>query len=148
MLNRPTEHRIADAVPGWEGLAASPGVVFAGGPVEEGRVLGLGRSRPEADEAVLEGWTSVLGRIGMVDLSQEATDAARQVDLLRLFTGYAGWGAGQLEGELREGAWFVFPAQEDDPLTPDPDALWRRVFRRQRDDLKWVAFFPEDPAQN
>lgn len=160
VLNRPSEHAVSEAVPGWEGLAAAPGVVFSGGPVEGGRILGLGRSKSDAS-AVTEAtpddspghsadgaWTPVLGRIGMVDLSQDPVDVGRRVDLLRFFSGYAGWGAGQLEGELQEGAWFVFEATEVDALTPQPDELWQQVFRRQPDDLKWVGFFPEDPAQN
>ena len=155
VLNRPTDHPVSTAVPGWEGLAAAPSVVFDGGPVEGGRVLSLGRRKARTNGAAVEmgdasdeTWTPVLGRIAMVDLSQEPADAGQRFDLLRFFSGYAGWGAGQLEGELREGAWFVFEATEADALTPQPDALWRQVFRRQPDDLKWVAFFPDDPAQN
>ncbi len=156
VLNRPTEHAVSEAIPGWEGMAAEPGVVFSGGPVEADRILGLGRSKPRANgaaEAATEGladgvWTPAQGRIGMVDLSQDPADVERRVDLLRFFSGYAGWGAGQLEGELQEGAWFVFEATEADPLTPQPDDLWQQVFRRQPDDLKWVGFFPDDPARN
>lgn len=156
VLNRPSEHAVSEAVPGWEGMAAAPGVVFSGGPVEGGRILGLGRSKPRANGAAeqpAEGpseaaSTPLLGRIGMVDLSQDPADVERRVDLLRFFSGYAGWGAGQLEGELQEGAWFVFEASETDALTPQPDELWQQVFRRQPDDLKWVGFFPDDPAQN
>jgi putative transcriptional regulator len=84
----------------------------------------------------------------MVDLSQDPAVVRRRVDLVRLFSGYAGWGAGQLEGELQEGAWFVFEATEADALTPQPEDLWQQVFRRQPDDLKWMGFFPDDPQQN
>ena len=51
VLNRPSEQRVSEAIPGWEGLAAAPGVVFSGGPVEGGRVLCLGRSKPGPDRA-------------------------------------------------------------------------------------------------
>ena len=160
VLNRPTEHAVSEAVPGWERMAAAPGVVFSGGPVEGDRILGLGCSKPRANgaaeqpagrpsESLSEGaWTPLLGRIGMVDLSRDPADVERRVDLLRFFSGYAGWGAGQLEGELHEGAWFVFEASEADVLTPQPHDLWQQVFRRQPDDLKWMGFFPDDPAQN
>jgi putative transcriptional regulator len=40
-----------------------------------------------------------------------------------VFVGYAGWDAGQLEGELREGAWFVLDADPEDALTACPDQL-------------------------
>jgi putative transcriptional regulator len=35
----------------------------------------------------------------------------------RLLLGYAGWGAGQLEGELKAGAWL--------PTALDPQLCWR-----------------------
>ena len=81
VLNRPTPHAVSETVPGWEGIAAAPGVVFSGGPVEGRRILGLGRGKPCANGAVAEqvegaegsligAWTPLVGRIGMVDLSQ------------------------------------------------------------------------------
>jgi len=145
VLNRPSESAVAQALPDWDALAAPPAAVFVGGPVEQGRVIALGRAVREAPQ---DDWTAVLGRVGMVDLQATPTDVASGFDLLRFFSGYAGWGAGQLEGELREGAWLVLDAREADPLTPDPDRLWRGVLARQTDDRKWLAFFPPDPRRN
>lgn len=145
VLNRPSQQRVGEAVPGWEQLTSEPGVVFSGGPVEPERVLALGRS---LDAEASSSWTAVLGRVGMVDLDAKPAALAQTVSAVRLFSGYAGWGAGQLESELGEGAWFVLDALEEDPLTDAPQDLWRRVFRRQRDDLMWFAFYPDDPTLN
>jgi putative transcriptional regulator len=47
----------------------------------------------------------------------------------RLYTGNSGWGGGQLEGELSEGAWLVAPARPQDVFA-DPETLWEAVTRR------------------
>jgi putative transcriptional regulator len=48
---------------------------------------------------------------------------------LRLLLGYAGWGPGQLENELSEGAWLVAPLKSDVIFEVDPDAMWEHVVR-------------------
>jgi putative transcriptional regulator len=66
------------------------------------------------------------------------------VDAVRLFSGYAGWMAGQLEAELATGSWLVVPSLPDDPFTDDPAGLWRRVLRRQGGH---VAIYASAPAK-
>ena len=41
-----------------------------------------------------------------------------------------GWGAGQLEREMEEGAWLALPYAEDLAFSPRVDDLWRRCFER------------------
>lgn len=48
---------------------------------------------------------------------------------LRLFLGYAGWGAGQLESELAEGAWLMAPLTRAVVFETAADAMWERVVR-------------------
>ncbi|MGH0028534.1 MAG: YqgE/AlgH family protein [Myxococcota bacterium] len=48
---------------------------------------------------------------------------------LRVMLGYAGWGPGQLESELAEGAWLVAPADPTVIFDVDPDAMWTHVVR-------------------
>ena len=64
-----------------------------------------------------------------------------------MFSGYAGWGAGQLEAELAEGAWFVADAAPADPFSEDPGGLWERVLGRRPDGLGPFAS-PGDPSRN
>ena len=54
---------------------------------------------------------------------------------MRVFAGYAGWGSGQLEGEIGEGAWYVVDAEPADAFTDDPEHLWRDVLARQPGEL-------------
>jgi hypothetical protein len=54
----------------------------------------------------------------------------------------------QLEAEIDEGSWYVIRAEAPDPISADPEGLWRRVLRRQGGALAVVSGFPEDPAFN
>ncbi|MCW2789382.1 MAG: hypothetical protein JWP56_1685, partial [Aeromicrobium sp.] len=67
---------------------------------------------------------------------------------LRVFAGYAGWGADQLQDELEEGAWLVVDALDGDLVSPRPERLWRDVLRRQGGDVRFWATFPDDPSTN
>ena len=67
---------------------------------------------------------------------------------LRVFFGYAGWSAGQLDAEIKDGGWIVIDAEPSDPWTDDPDVLWRSVLSRQGWPVAAFAGFPEDPGLN
>jgi len=144
VLNRPSTTDVDGALPEWGRLAASPPVVFVGGPVSPEAAICL--ARMSSGDA--EGWVPVVGAVGALDLSQDPDMLAAAVDEVRLFSGYAGWTTGQLEGEIEAGAWFVVDALEDDVLNPEPDSLWQRVLRRQRGNVAMFAAFPEDPTTN
>ena len=144
ILNRPSELDLASALPAWRSAAAEPGVVFLGGPVAQGGVLCLGR----AVAGTATGWQQVVGEVGIVDLERAPEDVLDEVDQVRVFTGYAGWSPGQLEGELEVGAWLVARSAPQDALSLDPGRLWQAVLRRQRGRTAWLANFPEDPALN
>ena len=47
----------------------------------------------------------------------------------RIFSGYSGWGGGQLEGELQAGGWLTTPASAEHVFS-DVDDLWERVVRQ------------------
>ena len=67
---------------------------------------------------------------------------------LRLFAGYSGWGAGQLEAELDEASWIVVDAEPDDAFAADPDELWRRVLQRKGRAFTLLEHMPIDPSLN
>src|SRR4051812_14198173 len=96
VLNRPSVTGVAGSLPdGWESLAAPPRVLFVGGPVGGGAAIGLARAQaPTRDTA---GWSPVLGRLGTVDLGSAPDALDVSLEVVRVFAGYAGWSAGQLE---------------------------------------------------
>lgn len=145
VLNRPTETELGGPLDAWRGMAASPPLVFVGGPVSPDAAVCLARSAPEVRPP---GWEPVVDGLGVLDLSREADDVRAGVDRLRVFAGYAGWGPGQLEGELEQGSWYVLDADPEDALTSLPGGLWRFVLKRQGGKLALVANFPADPSMN
>ena len=66
----------------------------------------------------------------------------------RAFGGYAGWGAGQLESEIRDDAWIDVGPQVDDVFTENPGTLWAEVLRRAGGSYRLMAMTPEDPLLN
>ncbi|WP_172384443.1 MULTISPECIES: YqgE/AlgH family protein [unclassified Streptomyces] len=157
VLNRPTPVGVGDILEGWGELAGAPGVVFQGGPVSLDSALGVAvipgdegavrsRRRPSRDDPI--GFRRVHGAIGLVDLEAPPELLAAALGSLRIFAGYAGWGPGQLEDELVEGAWYVVESEPGDVSSPDPERLWRSVLRRQRSELAMVATYPDDPSLN
>lgn len=145
VLNRATEVQVDDVLSGWEGFAASPAVVFEGGPVQPEAAICLARVRPGSEPT---GFSRVEGVVGTVDLSVEPSVLATDIEHLRVFAGYAGWGSAQLESEIEEGAWFIFDALPGDAFMAAPDDLWPMVLRRQGGLTAAVAHFPPDPALN
>lgn len=145
VLNRPTGTELSDPLPGWSRLAAEPPVVFVGGPVSPDAAICLARSWP--DEA-LEAYEPLMDSLGTLDLSVDPDEVAGGVQGVRVFVGYAGWGAGQLEGEIAAGAWWVVDASPDDALSAEPEELWRAVLRRQPGRLALFANYPPNPSTN
>ncbi len=48
---------------------------------------------------------------------------------LRMLLGYAGWGPGQLENELAEGAWLVVPVSAEVIFDVEASVMWEHVLR-------------------
>ena len=142
VLNRPSTLGVAETFPQWTAAAALPRVIFSGGPVEADAVLGLVRVRDAIDGP---GWTSITGAIGTVDLGMDPESVSAGVEQIRIYIGYAGWGAGQLEEEVAAGAWFVVEPAGHDVFHPDPDRLWGDVLRR---DAARAAMASDNPSWN
>ena len=69
------------------------------------------------------------------------------------YVGHSGWGPGQLESEVQDGAWLDFAATPDDVFgEQDPQAFWKRVLtqvgRRQMLSLFDVKHVPGEPREN
>jgi putative transcriptional regulator len=145
VLNRPTPVGVGDILESWADLTGEPDVVFQGGPVSLDSALGV--AVIPGEEGPL-GWRRVYGAIGLVDLEAPPELLAAALGSLRIFAGYAGWGPGQLETELTEGAWYVVESEPGDVSSPRPAQLWRAVLRRQRSELAMIATYPDDPSLN
>ena len=84
----------------------------------------------------------------MVDLDAPPAVVVDAIRGLRVFVGYAGWSAGQLDDEIAAGGWFVVDREPGDAFTAEPASLWRRVLRRQPGDLALLSTAPDDVTLN
>ncbi|HEY5664100.1 MAG TPA: YqgE/AlgH family protein [Ilumatobacter sp.] len=147
VINRPTDEPLADPVDRWSDLQAVPGALFDGGPVEPDALIALAWAKTPVVEAT-DDLSPIAGSVASIDLTRDPAFVAGQVESVRVFRGYAGWGPGQLEGEIEAGAWLVLDAEPGDVFDAAPESLWRSVLRRQRGRLAWLAEAPDDLSTN
>ncbi|HSX21569.1 MAG TPA: YqgE/AlgH family protein [Gaiellaceae bacterium] len=142
VLNRPSPAPVSEIVPQLETLVEDGEQLWLGGPVQPNAVLVLGEFLDPDDAAV-----PLFGALGFPALD-DPDEVVPVTTRRRVFAGYAGWGAGQLEDELAREDWIVEPAEADDAFTELPEALWADVLRRKGGIYELVARMPEDPSVN
>jgi putative transcriptional regulator len=141
VLSRPSEIRVADAVPELAELPETDEHVYVGGPVQPEAVVVLAELSEPADD--LE---PIVGNVIYMPPGVDPEDLP--ASRVRVFAGYSGWGPGQLEAELAEPAWIVAHAETSDVFAADPDELWRRVLHRKGGKFTLIASMPYDPTLN
>lgn len=144
VLNRPAASTVADAVPDLAWLAGADEQVYVGGPVAETAVIVLAEfDRPEVAGALVE---DDLGFVGTDADDPAALEGA--IRRARVFAGHAGWGPGQLEGELEEESWIVEPPRREEIFAAEPQGLWAAVLRRKGRRYALLSTMPLDPSMN
>jgi putative transcriptional regulator len=139
VLNRPMTMPVSEHFAALEEAVAFPAVFFEGGPVASGSVVAVAASPSSVPQ--------------LVDLDPLLVDGADRPEQLRLFAGYSGWSAGQLEAELAGGSWIIASVRRDDLGGDDifganPNDLWRSVLRRQPRPVSQMALYPDDLILN
>jgi putative transcriptional regulator len=142
VLNRQSETEVIDAVPELAELAGPVGLVSVGGPVQGEAVIVLAEW-DDADEA----GSIVFDDVGLMGAEAELELIAASTRRVRIFAGYAGWTAGQLEAEVAEPSWIIAEPDAEDVFGDDPD-LWGTVLRRKGGAFRLIATMPEDPSLN
>lgn len=142
VLNRPLEVSVAQAVPPLAELVAPGELLFQGGPVNPSQPVLLGDFHDPASAHL-----PVFGSIGFL-IGEVPREAAAELRRARVFAGYAGWDAGQLEAEMEQDAWILEPAREEDVFTDEPESLWPRVLRRKGPEFELLSRMPYDPTLN
>ena len=148
ILNRPTPLGVCAALLASEGGEETPcdteELLFKGGPCE-GPLMALHGDADFAQDMVCDGVYLA------TDKHLIEPVLAGTVTPARFFAGYAGWGGGQLEGEIAAGAWVVADAQPHVIFDPGPDP-WPQLIRANKpgDILKNFnpKIVPRDPSMN
>ncbi len=144
VLNRPSGRTVKEV---WDELDDSCECLESiniGGPVV-GPLLALHTQEYLAEAEVLPGLYLTAERENLDELVRQ------DYSTFRLFSGYSGWGEGQLEGELEQGGWITLKAKKEYVFVWDDD-LWDRIGEEitrdvYRRGLK-IKQFPTDPSLN
>jgi putative transcriptional regulator len=148
VLNKPMDAQVAAVLPDWQPHVTPPGRLFQGGPVGMDTAMGL-VSVPGAESGTDPlGISLLFGRLGLVDLDVPPPVVMSELSGLRIYVGYAGWTAGQLDEELVQGGWYVVEHEARDPFLLDTSQLWQDVLIRQRNTLSLVATHTDHPEMN
>ena len=142
VLNRPLEVTVDEAAPPLAELVQPGDLVYQGGPVQPQAAVVLAEFEDPSKAGVL-----ALERIGFLPEEAEP-DGLGGIIRARVFAGYAGWGAGQLENELDEEAWIVTLALPDDVFHEEPERLWEDVLARLGPAYAMLRTMPFDPSAN
>lgn len=125
VLNRPTTRSVDEALDLKAGTSGIDLPAFWGGPVQPSAVLSLVRTLRPGPKA-----RTILRE---VHLNPDLGDVKQVLDepggrlRVRIFSGYAGWGRGQLAAELGAGSWVLDPADAATVFSPEPSRMWEKV---------------------
>lgn len=145
IVNVRTEVPVSSVLGDVKGASGRSETVFFGGPVARNGVVALVRS----GSGVTEG-RRILDDVHLIT-TREPLEALLTSgaggDELRVYVGYAGWGAGQLEDETLRGSWHVVSADADLVFDAEPASLWRRQINRTERSMMVRSGAPGERAQ-
>ncbi|MGI9586306.1 MAG: YqgE/AlgH family protein [Acidimicrobiia bacterium] len=139
ILNAATDLKVVDHLPELEQQVSEPATVFLGGPVTTEVAVVLARS----STAEFLQPSGVKG-VGIVDI----LNLPDTVDAMRVFAGYSGWEAQQLESEIEEGAWWIIDPTSDDLFHSNTEGMWERTVRRAPGTIPFHERYPADIGLN
>ena len=146
ILNEISPTPLDAVLPDWAGSVSEPQLLFHGGPVSPNGAICIASVLDGGEEP--PGWRRLFENVGLLHLDTPIEIVAGAYRDLRIFAGYAGWSAGQLQSELAQGMWHVIAASYSDVFSASPLDLWRGVLRRQPGELSFFATWTEDPELN
>jgi putative transcriptional regulator len=140
ILNRPSGRTVGDIVQNKSLGALDEIPVLLGGPVQQDQLIFAGFRWIEGEDRM------ECRHHLMIPEAQELVE--EEGTIVRAFIGYAGWGKGQLEGELAQKAWLVTKTPREVLMPEKLPKLWREVTSQFGPWFRLVAEAPEDPSVN
>ncbi len=135
VVNRPSPFTLKDVVEGMDESPAGSIPVYIGGPVQQEILFLLHDPFPEGpgDEDAAQPVEGVLSEPASLPLIEYLKNEwgslpEEKRPAVRVYAGYSGWGAGQLEGELKSEAWVIVQATRELIFRPDATGAWEDAF--------------------
>ena len=147
VLNRPTSKTVQEL---WRQVGESPceskRSIHLGGPVS-GPIMSLHGLGELAETEIVPSVFFAAKKENLDQLVRRSDDQKSKI-----FIGHAGWGPGQLEDEIQQGAWHSLPANSDDVFDAAGEDLWHRLVERLDNArlpvMLGIKHIPPDPSMN
>ena len=127
ILNKPTQISLADAFPGHGPSKTVPGPIYLGGPAEVDAVFALVASHDSPGRGSIQLSPDVFLVIAADTVDHVIEFEAERA---RFFAGAVVWQPGELNEELRRGAWYVLDPEPDLVLPRKTDGMWQQLVQR------------------
>lgn len=144
ILNRGTSSKVGQALVANLPDSVKDQQLFIGGPVQPQTLSFLYTDAVRSTDNVMRELTLGHSLEALMDLGETYSPNQQ----LKLFAGYAGWTAGQLDNEIARKDWLVQPATMQMIFAPDPDQLWREILSKKDLRSRLIADSPDDLAWN
>ncbi len=141
VLNKPLGSTLGDVLDFGEIVERVP--LFRGGPVQSESLQFL-TSDMNAGGEVLPG----LAALENLEDLESALKGIGEKHSIAGMLGYAGWGAGQLLGEMEEASWVIAKAEARHVFEIAPERLWATVLWEMGGRNRWMALAGVDPLWN
>ncbi len=140
VLNRHLGHTVGEALDAVVPEEVERLPLFWGGPVQPQALSYLIRGTTTAG-------TNVMPGLRLSHSLEELEPLGTSVQF-KFFAGYAGWGPGQLDNEMKHEAWLAVPATLELVFHPQPEALWKLILRTQSLEYRLLAEAPDNISWN
>jgi putative transcriptional regulator len=144
VLNRSTDNKVGEMVVADLPESLKDQALYLGGPVQPTALSFLHTDTCLSEANVMSNLNLSHSLDSLVELGQGFSTTQQ----IRVFAGYAGWGPGQLEDEMKRKAWLLHPANLEAVFTTNPANLWRTILNQKGWQYRLLAEGPDDPALN
>jgi putative transcriptional regulator len=144
VLNRNSGNKVGEMIVADLPDALKEQPLFLGGPVQPAALSFLHSDTFIPDANVLANLSVGHSLDALVDIGESFSSTQK----VRVFAGYSGWSPGQLEDEMKRGAWVVHPASLDLVFKIEPTNLWKSIMAEKGWPYKLMAQSPDDLSWN
>jgi putative transcriptional regulator len=144
VLSRASGTKVGEALPSNLPSSLQEQPLFLGGPVQPSALSYLVARESFKDANVIPNLELGHSLDALVELADTQTISTQ----IRVFAGYSGWSAGQLEAEMKRDAWLCHPASLDWVFHNDPAHIWQMIMRQKGWQQRLIADGPEDLSWN
>ena len=121
--------------------------VSFGGPVSLDRIFSMYVSNNNIVEGSIEIMPNLYWGGNIKHLRELITSNILTTEKVRLFGGYSGWDANQLEEELKANSWLVKDITPNEVITIDNN-IWSNQVKQLEEEYKIWTLIPENPQLN